>query len=328
MIESIKVEGDTKMAVPTGITYDNGSTTYTADYSENYKMAFKFAKQAIYNVESANPLQWINKGEINNGVKIEDSIIALQNSYAWDGATQTGASVDAPSYPDIRLRIFEDWNGRQFKTTVSDDQIRKILLEGGDDMTVAEKIVSNLTESEGNEDFQISKGLLASAVTNGNAIKYLDAPSTGVPIGDQLAIAIHDIVDGFQFVNSDYVAAQDVSSTPLQQRTPFDRIHIVIPYKIYNKLNIQYLATLFNMEVAELIGKISKIDEGTNVYVLDEFAVGKYRRLYRLTSRYVEDGLYQNYWLTTERMYYTCGLFKFAYIPVNLNPTPETPPAQ
>ena len=43
-------------------TYDNGSKAFAADYSEHYAMIEKFAKQFIFNVQSANPLQWIDKG--------------------------------------------------------------------------------------------------------------------------------------------------------------------------------------------------------------------------------------------------------------------------
>lgn len=308
--------------------YDKGAATYTEDYSEHYAGALKFARQMLYNVESANPLQWMDKTDVNNGDKLEDLVINLAQSSAWVAEDQTGASVDAPAYPDIRLRIFETWNGRQFKTTVSDNQIRKMLLSGGDDASVAAKIVANLTESEGYEDYVASKGLLAAAVTAGNAIKYKSAPATGVKLGLDLIDAIKDITSDFQFVNSTYVAAQDETDKPLVQRTPFDRIRIVVPYQIMNKLDTNYLSSVFNLSKAEIRGRISEIDEGTNVYVLDEFAVGKVRRLYRLTSRYVEDGLYENFWLTLDRMYYSNGLFKFAYIPVDTSVTPVTPTEQ
>ena len=33
-----------------------------------------------------------------------------------------------------------------------------------------------------------------------------------------------------------------------------------------------------------------------------------------MTSKYVEDALYSNYWLTLSRMYTSCNLFKMGYI--------------
>lgn len=307
---------------PAGITFDAGKKTYTADYSEHYAGALKFARQMIWQVESANPLQWIDKGTIDNGVKVEDLMINLAKSYPWISEEQTGANVDAPNYPDMRIRIYEEWNGRQFWTTVKDDEIRKMLMQGENDIDVAAKIVSNITESEGSEDFKITKALLANAITNGNAVKYEDAPTEGVSVNGDLVLAIKNTVDAFGFVNSDYIAAQDNAGSPLYGRTPFERIHIVIPYKIYNKLDVDYLASIFNLTKTELRGKISTIDEGSNVHVLDEYAIGKITRLYRMTSRYVENGLFQNYWLTIDRMYYTTGLFKHAYIPVNMGAAP------
>ncbi len=287
--------------------FDNGTDKWDADYSQHYALIEKMAKSTLYQVQSSNPLNWMSKGNIANGVAIEDALVELADSYDWVSEDQDGSNTNAPAYPSIKVTYNSIWNGKQFKTTVSEDQIRKVLLNGGSESDVAQKIVSNLTESEGYEGYLACKGILE----NARDINILPVDDKTYSADAELLKCIKNTTDKMQFVNSDYVAVGS------KQRTPFDRIHIVMPYDVYNAINIDVLASLYNLDKAELIGKITLIDEPGYIYIVDEFGVFTYTRLYKMTSKYVEDGLYTNYWLTMSRMFGTNNLFKMAYIKVD-----------
>lgn len=294
-------------------SYDRGSATLTNDYSKNYALIEKIAKQVILNVESTNKLQWFDKGKIIHGKSIEQAVVQLAEGYEWKDDEQNGSNLNAPNYPDIVVRYFKTWNGRQFKTTVSESQIDKVILAGGSEKDLSEKIVSSLTEGEGDEDYITSKGLLLDGIQGSNIVKFSNPDDTGHPNGNfdidsELIIAIKNISDNFQYVNQNFVGAG------YRTRCPFNRIHIIMPYSVYNKMNIDVLASLYNLSKAELTQKITLIDEGTKVFIVDEWGLLKYTRVYRMTSKYIEDGLYSNYWLTVDRMYATSGLFKMAYL--------------
>ncbi|MCD8201607.1 MAG: hypothetical protein LUD47_06035 [Clostridia bacterium] len=288
------------------VNYDNGSDKWSADYSTNFALIEKIAKSTLYQVQSSNPLRWMSKGQIANGVAIEDALVELADSYDWKSEEQDGSKTNAPSYPSIKVTYNSIWNGKQFKTTVSEDQIRKVLLNGGSESDVAQKIVSNLTESEGYEGYLACKGVLE----NGRDVNILPVDDNTYGANAELLKAIKNTTDKMQFVNTDFVSCGS------KQRTPFERIHIVMPYEIYNAINIDVLASLYNLDKAELIGKITLIDEPGYIYIVDEFGVFTYTRLYKMTSKYVEDGLYENYWLTMDRMFGTNNLFKMAYLKV------------
>lgn len=293
--------------------YDNGSSTFSADYTTNYSMIEKFAKQMIFQVQSTNPLAWIDKGEVRNGVGVEQAITQLLESSEWVSEIQDGSSLNAPSYPTINVQYFYDWTSKQFKTTISEDQIRKALLADMTEMDIASKIVSNLTESEGYEDYEASKGLLTSAVSAGNIVSAGTAT-----IGTGLITSIKNITDEMQYVNNSYLGYVTANtSSDYKTRTPFERLHIIMPYSVYNELNVEVLASLYNLDKARLLDKITLIDTTDGiVYIVDEFGLLKYRRLYKMTSKYVEDALYSNYWLTVSRMYGSSNLFKMAYLTV------------
>ena len=86
-------------------------------------------------------------------------------------------------------RYFDEWNGRQFKAVVSDSQIRKVLLSGKNVDEISQKVVANLTESEGYEDYIAMKALLADGIEGGNIIE-----ATATPVGADLITLIKDIV--------------------------------------------------------------------------------------------------------------------------------------
>lgn len=310
MAEDVKASGAQASGVkalaaaePT-VTYDNGSSKWNADFSENYALIEKIAKQTIYNVTSTNPLDWINKGDIANGVAIEDALVELAESYEWISEKQTGANLNAPAYPKIHVQYHSTWNGRQFKTTVSEDQIRKVLLSGGDESDIAAKVVANLTESEGYEDYVNCKGALAA----GRGVNILPVDDTTYSADTTLLKKIKDVCDQMTFVNTAFNAAS------LTGRTPFDRIRIVMSYNLMNAIDVDIMASMFNMDRAALNARVTLIDDPGYVYIVDEYGIFKYTRLYRMTSKYVEDGLYSNYWLTIDRMFGTNDLFKMAYI--------------
>lgn len=288
------------------INYDNGASEFDADYSTHYALIEKIAKSTIRGVNTGNKLEWISKGEIANGVAIEDALVQLTESYDWKSEDQDGSKLNAPSYPAIKVVYNSKWTGKQFKTTVSEDQIRKVLLSGGTVEDVAAKVVANLTASEGYEDYNACKGIFADA----RDVNIIAVDSNTHAIDTELLKLIKNTCDKFGYVNSDFVACGALQSAPM------DRIHIVMDYRVYNAIDVDILAGLFNMEKAEINGRITLIDEPGYIYIVDEFGLFEYTRLYRMTSKYVEDGLYSNYWLTIDRMFGTNNLFKMAYIKV------------
>ena len=62
----------------------SGSPTFENQYSNEFELVFKIARSAIRKVQSSNPLQFIDKGTVENGVIIEDAIVKLAESYAFN----------------------------------------------------------------------------------------------------------------------------------------------------------------------------------------------------------------------------------------------------
>lgn len=287
----------------------SGSPTFENQYSSEFDLVFKIARSAIRKVQSSNPLQFIDKGTIENGVIIEDAIVKLAESYAFD---KNAVDVFAKKNPELVVRYFKDWTEKQFQTTVSFNDLRKVLLSGQSAEQIAETIVANLSESEGYEDFVNSKQIFEYASTEQDGNVPMVKVGNDISITNIKAIlkALKDTVDGMSFVNSDFNKAN------IKRSTPKDRIYIVMPYWIKNAIDVDELAGVFNLSKAEIESKIVTIDSGNNIYVVDREAIIKYTRLYLMTDEWNAKALYMNYFLTVDRMYAFSQLFDSAFITV------------
>ena len=289
------------------ISIDTGSTTVPSDVSNVYSMAYKFARSSIENVTSVNPLDALfNKGRVDYGVNIEEAVIELLQKGTYD---ENAVNVFAASDPTFAVRFYKDWSAGQFSTTVRLNEIRKMLARGlGERNTaeiVAEKIVSNLTESDSFDRYKNEKGVLTALQ---NAI-YIAGTAQSASTYDELLTKIRNTVDEFQFINSKYTLAG------IANRTPLADIFIVMPLNVKNGLDIVKLANMFNMEKADLLAKILVTDETDNaVYILDRRAVFQYNRLLDLTEQFNAKALLTNYWYTVDDLYGYSPLFKVTYI--------------
>ena len=133
-----------------------------------------------------------------------------------------------------------------------------------------------------------------------------------------LLVAIKNAVKGMQFVNSTFNTAGVVKKTNAED------IFILMPYKLKNKLDVEELAGVFNLDKAEIKDKIIEIDteavEGYEyVYIVDKYAILDYTRLYEMLDQLNADGRFWNYFLHVERLFGISPLFDACYIKVGTN---------
>ncbi len=300
-------------------TYGQGITpaNLTYDVNEAYAMVEKIARQVIRNVVTEDHLAVFDKLPVDKGTTIEEAIIKLVEAQP----SADGSTVCAPISTEglIAVKYYKNWTKAQFKTRVSIDEIRKVMDTDGNVEAIAERIAGTLVESDKQDKYEKVKGLFKYGVGSTNpvvAATFVDI-NKGTPIDcstdggyKKLLKTIKNTVSGMKFVNADF------NTGGIKRMTLASDIYIVMPYKIKNAIDVDELAGVFNLSKAEIEGRIIEIDEGDNIYIVDQNAILDYTRLYELTSFWNGEGLYTNYWLTTERLYALSPLFDGCYISV------------
>lgn len=287
--------------------YSNGvnSSDYTPEINTIYPLVEKVARQILSEVEVSDRLAVFNKEPVDKGTTIEEYVVKLAQSTAYNPEDTNPFGI---VNPDIAVKYYNDWTHKVFKTTVYDNEIRRVLLADGNVGKVSASIVASLSKGDIYEKYLATRGMFKYMFDNDYITKgqqLLKTDYTGI------LKAIKNTVSGMNFANADYNKAGIV------RETPKDRIFIIMPYQIKNAIDVEELAGVFNLDKAEIKNRIIEIDEGDNIYIVDEFAILVYTRLYEMaTMPYNADNLSKNFVLHTDRLYALSPLFDSYAIPL------------
>lgn len=279
-------------------------------------MIGKIAEQVIREVTAENHLSMFEKRPITNGDTVEQAVTTLATSQAYD---KDGTYTLARQDPTLAVRYFNSWTRATFKTTVDTSLIRKVLETGKGVEEISSKIVAELNEGDTQEKYEAIKSLLkwGRQDQTGKALVKLDniAYNNGIDY-QALLVQLKDTVKGMQFVNTTYNGAS------LKRRTRKDDIVIVMPYKLKNRVDVEELAGVFNLDKAEIKDHIVEVDVDVEeisgqdcypVYVVDKNAILVYTRLYEMVDQKNAEGYFWNYFLQVERMFAISQLFDGCY---------------
>lgn len=292
------------------ITGINGSPNFPANSNDVYGLIETLAVQNIRGLKSYNRIvDGFYEYDIENGKVIEESVIEMAEAQAFD---KTGPNF-SPTDPAVKARYFNNFEPKQFKTTVRRDDIRAIIANKGTGVEeVVSEILDSLSQGEGNYDFLQCRNVIYNA-----GFKNYRTILGGVPANMKgVVYALRDMYNHLKANNSDLTDYEYVSATPEAD------IYIALSPKVMNLIDVKEWAEIFNLEKEELFGKLVVVDvddlsDHTHdyfVYVYDRKALGRATRIYDYTQDIIGSARYTNHYLTVERAYFHNGLFKGAYL--------------
>ena len=285
-------------------------------------MIGKVAEQIIRENTTVNPLTPFEKGLVKNGDTIEQAVVKLVESSAYD---PTGAgALTRDEAEKLAVKYFHDWTRGKFKTTVDIPEMRKVLLGDKSASDLSSKVVFSLSESDKHEKYlnvrdlmkwgrQSADGGTGAVLVKADTVAYDTTNSTIDYKG--VLVAMKDAISGMKFVNNSF------NSLGLKRRTREEDIYILIPYKLKNRIDVNDLAGVFNLSKTEIEGRMIEIDTDVEdgyyyIYIVDKFAVLDFTRLYEMLDQKNADGFFWNYFLHTDRLYALSPLFDACYIKI------------
>lgn len=258
----------------------------------------KIAKQAVYNVIADDRLSPLEKGALNNGADVEQIVIQLAESSAFDPDSVTNFSA---SNPDLAVRYFKTHTEKTFKVKVADKEIRKIRLAGGEE-DIAGMIASSLANGYMQENYENIRDMFFNTDVQNTAITDAGAVENNDYKG--ILQMLKDVVSGMTFVNDDFNGAG------IKRATRRDDIVVLMPYTVKNGIDVQELSGVFNLDKAELRDRIIETDgPATHIFVLDRNAAQIYTFYYGMESARNIDGKYTEFNLTVDKLYALSPLF-------------------
>lgn len=277
---------------------------------------------ASVRVQSAtfnNPYSILKKGYLEFGETVEDIFVNIAK--AVDYSPEKGEAREFKrTLPDVRS-AFHTMNWRvMYPVTIQDEDLKQAFLSLDGVTDLIAKIVDQVYTAAEYDEFLLFKYLLIKGVNN-NAMHYVTINDSDMK---KVATSFRAASNLLPFMSSNYNAAH------VKTTTPKDRQVIFMDAKFNAQFDVEVLASAFNMDKADFMGRLFLIDNwdsfdnerfdiiransdgideitSTELTVMskiravlvDENWFQIYDNNNKFTEKYVASGLYWNYFYHT-----------------------------
>ena len=274
---------------------------------------------AIVKVQSAtfnNPYSILKKGYLEFGETVEDIFVSIAKAVDYT-PEKASAREFKRTLPDVRS-AFHTMNWRaMYPVTIQDEDLRQAFLSIDGVTDLIAKIVDSVYTAAEYDEFLLFKYLLIKAISHGKMKPIAIESNTDLSTS---AVAFRSASNILPFMSSEYNEAK------VKTNTPKDRQIIFMDAKFNAQYDVNVLASAFNMDKADFIGRLFLIDNWTEFdnerfdiiransdgieeitsaelallndvkgVLIDENWFQVYDNNNKFTEQYVASGLYWNY---------------------------------
>ena len=270
--------------------------TYTVQKQEFLNSVInKIGRQEYANQVYKNPLARLKGDFIDCASDIEEIYVARTQDTGYD---KDGEGVFDRVKPDVRTQYHTYEVDHGFKKTIHDKEMRKGFLNSGALSTMADNLLQSLHNgnvvSEYNDIIATLKALVGSATSSNTVV--IDQVTDELS-AKKLCKEIKKVIPKMEMWNTTYSTVENYATT--------DKLMLFIDSDVDVEIQVEYLAGLFNMTVAQL-NNTTKIvipnmikELGCEALLMDERCVKIHPTFYNIDSIRNTRGKFTNYDLVT-----------------------------
>ena len=278
---------------------------------------------AIVRVQSAtfnNPYSILKKGYIEFGETVEDIFVSIAKAVDFDPEKASKREFQR-TIPDVRS-AFHTMNWRaMYPVTIQDEDLKQAFLSIDGVQNLIAKIVDSVYTASEYDEFLLFKYLLIKAISHGKI--HSKSIGDGTSLNDA-AVQFRGTSNLITFMSDKYNELNVTNNTPKERQ-------VIFMDSLFNaQFDVNVLASAFNMEKADFMGRLFLIDNWTEfdnarfdviransdgieevtsdelallanvkAVILDENWFQVYDNNNKFTEDYVASGLYWNYFYHT-----------------------------
>ena len=258
---------------------------------------------AIVRVQSAtfnNPYSILKKGYLEFGETVEDIFVSIAKAVDYTPEKASEREFKR-TLPDIRS-AFHTMNWRvMYPVTIQDEDLRQAFLSVDGVTDLIAKIVDSVYAAAEYDEFLLFKYLLIKAISHGKMKPAAIDSDTDLTAS---AVAFRSASNILPFISSEYNEAN------VKTNTPKSRQIIFMDAKFNAQYDVNVLASAFNMDKADFMGRLFLIDNWTDfdnerfdiiransdgIEEITSAELALYDNNNKFTEQYVASGLYWNY---------------------------------
>lgn len=269
----------------------------------------KLVKSILITKRFENPLKSLKKGKKPLGDTIEEIYVNFIKGQQPDFE---GAQLLKRELPDVKTVYHRMNYHMQYPVTVDRRQLSRAFMSVDTLESFISGIINSLYNSADLDEFANMKQLLGSALDKG-ALKMVDVvdPMASETNGKEFIKMVKTVSRLMTFPSDEWNTYATISgdNTPLKTFSRKDEQILILDAGVDTSLNVDVLASTFNMSVAEfndtrkiIIDAFPTTAKGKVVGVLvDEQFFQVYDDFFAMTNFFNGRGVYQNYYLNVDQ---------------------------
>lgn len=209
----------------------------------------RIARVIITSKMYSNPLSMFKKGLIDFGETIEEIFVNIGNPHQYD-VEESENKVFAREIPDVRA-AFHTLNYKKFyKQTIQNKDLNQAFLSWDGITDLISKIVNAMYTAANYDEFVTTKYMLAKAILDGR----LSAITVDANDAKGAVTKIKGVSNALTFMSNNFNAAG------VQTFTDKDDQYLLVNSQFDSEIDVEVLASAFNMSKAEFMGHRILID--------------------------------------------------------------------
>lgn len=199
-----------------------------------------------------NPWTMFKRGMLEMGETVEEVFVNIAKPFQFD-QEESEKTLFKREIPDVRS-AFHVMNYQKFyKSTVSNDQLRTAFLSWQGITDLIAKIVDAMYTGANYDEFQTMKYMLAKQIMNG-MLYPVTIPAVEKANMEDIISTIKSVSNQMEFLSPTFNIAGVQNSADKSQQ------YIIVNANFDAKMDVQVLASAFNMDKAEFMGKKVLVD--------------------------------------------------------------------
>lgn len=266
-----------------------------------------------------NPWSMFKKGMLEFGETIEEIFVNIAKPYQFDPEVAE-STVFKREIPDVRSAFHIMNYQKYYKATIQNDQLRQAFLSWQGITDLIAKIVDAMYTGANYDEFQTMKYMLAKRILNGQ-LYPVTIPTVQTDNMKSIVSTIKSVSNKFEFMSNKYNLAG------VQTHTKKAEQYLLVNSKFDAEMDVEVLASAFNMDKAEFAGHRVLVDsfgdldvdrlnllfaddptyteigesdlqalDSIPAIIVDKDYFMIFDNFYNFTEQYNGEGLYWNYW--------------------------------
>ena len=279
---------------------------YTPQYNEFVGNLVNRIVKTIISTKSFNhPLAILKKGSYPLGVDIQDIYTNPTKGQNYEFSESAMSDLLKYYESDTKVAYYRRNRRRKFPITISREELQSAFVSWED----FNKYITSLTNAvySGNyiEEFNWTKGMVDDAYEKGYIhTEVLDADITDKETAEDFVTKVRTAFLNFAYPSENYNSYNLMNPTDPKKVvtwTQDSNIFLIIRNDVLSQVNVKALASAFNLEYADFMGRVIGVDkfDNPNVKALlcDEAFFQIYDNIFRMDEFYNASTMSWNYFL-------------------------------